>query len=159
MALRDWGYNPVFDDDPDDTPGMFRYQRIPVTIDLIGTWTRQKDVYGPDVDEHEGELVSIELNADDTFVYRAMIPDRYDWELRGTWTHDPDNMYINLVGTSVTNHGEPVSHWTAEMGSRFAYAPTGDGGIMISGWWNEPPAETSVENDNKYGCYCHWFYK
>ena len=78
----------------------------------------------------------------------------WDFEIRGAYSLDAENLYINLSEVSQRTTGTASAE-----ALRIAYGPLGDGGIIVSGWWNEPPSSERDPVGQKYGGYVHRFYK
>ncbi len=158
LIVSEWAWSPGYDYRPD----LFRYERLENALpDLVGTWVRP-------IRPSDDIQLTITLRADGTFRYHSLNPqslvDNGEWDfvMEGKWSHDAGNLYLPLSEISATDFGEAQPNWWAvELGARFAYAPMGDGGILVSGWWNEPPSP-NIQGQHPwltYGGYYSRFYR
>lgn len=150
LVLRDWN--------PDaQGPGLYQYEKVKDAYgrpEIVGTWERNLDGETTNITQR-----TIDLKADGTFQFTVRGAD-WQYVLAGNYTHDAENMYINMTDLTASRNDESREFRMGDGSpTRIAYAPMGDGGIGVSGWWNEPEDPDHELPKEKYGGYYRRYYR
>ena len=150
VIMEDWGWN---------TGGpLLAYSNTASPVDYTGEFSRWQEFYTFDDD---GELTWTHNSHHQIEVLESVLTYTIDWytldgdhwfvqySFSGTYTHDPEEQFLNVHVTSEERQGDPDSYFgripvREGHNLRFAYATTGDSKLMA---WSDFEGEMRYDSD------------